>query len=284
MDIRHETLKALQQNQRTLERTRIQMGNRLTALKNNPEVFDEVGDINQLLVDEITRLEKMVDAALAEALYEHKLWDYWLSGIYGIGPSIMPQILALLLPPLPERGPSTWYKAAGLIPEPHDAGRVLVQDAAGETLAMYPEKDRTLAEEHAARLDAAVVEEQYSLYRLPRARAGGDALTHHLWLRRCLWLQAKAFVMVGKGYYRGVYERKKNQLTFKHRGNFDWPPHRLDTAARWSMIRLFLAHVWQRWSEVEGLPDRKAYVVESLGHAYIPPPEPKRIGTRLIKM
>lgn len=289
----HQVLKSLQQNKRTLERARIQVTNRLKAIKrDNLEVYEEVNDINQVVAEEIGKLEKMVDNALAEALYDHPLWDAWLSGLYGVGPSIMPQILALLLPPLSERGPSTWFKAAGLIPEETTVTRWVVQDIHGRDHSpVFSDYGECVESMDATRASATVpmhllVEEvKHVIRRLPRARAGGPKLTHHQWLRRCLWLQSRSFVMTGKGYYREWYDKTKNRLTLQHQGDPEWPAWRIDASARWSMMRLFLSHTWEMWLLTEGKStDRKAYVVERLGHTYIAPPQPKKIGAKLLKM
>ncbi len=293
MSYNHHILKELQQNARTLERTRIQISNRMGSVQRGDHtVYAEVADINALILEEIAKLEKMVDVALAEALYEHPLWDAWLSGLYGVGRSVMPQILALLLPPLPDRGPSTWFKAAGLIPEEQTLTKYVIQNWHGADLCPVFATRTECQGEWDARARGGLVSAErgdhiatitHTIKRLPRARAGGPKLTHHVWLRRCLWLQSRQFVMVGKGYYRTWYDTKKRELTGKHAGDPDWPQWRLDAAARWSMMRLFLSHLYERWAEVEGFPSRKAYVVERLGHHYLPPPAPLRVGGKLVK-
>ena len=108
--------------------------------------------------------------------------------------------------------------------------------------------------------------------RLPRARRGEGKVTYHRWLRRCLWNVGKSFVRTG-GYYRQAYEGRKARLVSLHVTDSAWPPHRLDSAARWATIKLFLSHLWEAWCEAEGIPNRRAYAVEH-GHAYVPRPMP----------
>ena len=113
--------------------------------------------------------------------------------------------------------------------------------------------------------------------RLPRPRAGGGKITYHPWLRRCLHNVATSFVRNG-GYYREVYDEGKARLTAFHEGDENWPPHRLDAVARWKTVKLFLAHLWEKWLESEGQNGRRAYVVDQLGHSYKAPPEPNGDG------
>lgn len=45
-----------------------------------------------------------------------------------------------------------------------------------------------------------------------------------------------------------------------------WTDNRVHLAALRKMEKIFLAHLWQKWREFEGLPTRKEYVFEYMGH------------------
>ena len=45
----------------------------------------------------------------------------------------------------------------------------------------------------------------------------------------------------------------------------------LDNMSVRKMIKLWLAHLWEVTRKAQGLPVRASYVVEKLGHHYIPP-------------
>ena len=219
----------------SLEKFRIQTGNRLSALERHADELDDpAAEAYRELFEVLDGFEaRFEDLMLAEAK-KYPVYDYWLKHVKGIGPALAGQLLAMLLPPLVERGPSTWYKAAGLTVEEHD----------GQS-------------------------------RLPRARAGGGKLTYYPRLRRTLYNLATSFVRAGPGYYPDEYEKRKARLVAKHEGDANWPPHRLDAVARWSTVKLFLSHLYEKWLEAEGETGRKAYVLEVLGHTtYIAPPEP----------
>ena len=233
---RHETaLKFLHNTQVSIEKARIAVGNRVKAIERGvdggqvpmPETYTSI-------LGALEAVEAEIDAAIKDELTRWPVWDLWLRHVRGIGPSLAGQMLALLLPPRADKGPSSWFKAAGLAPELRPDG----------------------------------------MMRLPRARAGEGKITYHPWLRRCLHNVAHSFVLMG-GYYRQVYEQKKAALVAKHTGDADWPPHRLDSVARWSMLKVFLGHTWEAWCEADGIPNRGPYIVAlHPEHHYIPRPLP----------
>ena len=64
-------------------------------------------------------------------------------------------------------------------------------------------------------------------------------------------------------------------------GNSDeaWPPHRIESVARWIAVKLFLAHLYERWCEVEGIERKGPYIMQygtpDQRHHYIPAPLPE---------
>lgn len=100
-------------------------------------------------------------------------------------------------------------------------------------------------------------------HRLPRARKGEGKIRHHPRLRRDLHNVATSFVR-GGGYYRMVYDAEKARLVQIHAGDESWPAYRVDSAARWATVRLFLSHLWSAWCEAEGIHDRGPYGLVTL--------------------
>ena len=226
-------LRHLHDTQVNLEKFRIALGNRVSALERGVDTATTpVPEVYERLADNALAMEHEIDAAIASELRRWPVYESWLRHVKGIGPSLAGQMLALLLPPIPDKGPSSWWKAAGLAPEQRDDGS-----------------------------------------RLPRARQGEGKITYHPWLRRCLHNVATSFVR-NRGYYRTTYDEAKARLVALHKDDTAWPPHRLDSVARWITIKRFTAHLWEAWCEVESIPRRDPYVVEKLGHHYIPRPLP----------
>jgi hypothetical protein len=222
----------------SVEKLRIALGNRVSALQRGVDDAERpVPEVYVQLAKAAEDMEALIDKGIADELETWAVWREWLRHVKGIGPSLAGQMLALLLPPIPTKGPSSWYKAAGLVPEERPDG----------------------------------------LMRLPRARAGEGKITYHPWLRRCLYNVATSFVRNG-GYYREVYEQAKARLLQLHEGETDWPPIRVDRVARWKTVKMFLAHTWEAWCEAEGIPARRPYIVDQMGHQYIPRPMPTGNG------
>lgn len=210
------------------QKARIAAGNRIEAVMRGvdaatPRALDRYRRIYAYL----ERAEAEALAGMAEESAAYPVWDYWLKHVKGIGPSLGSQLLAMLLPPIPEKGPSSWYRAAGLDPE--------------------------------LRVSSEGVEE----FRIRRPRAGEGAITYYKRLRMTLWNVAVSFIKTGgeDGYYRGVYLRRKAELRASPQ-RADWPDIRIDQVARWIMVKRFLAHLWEAWCEVEGIPNRKLYITE----------------------
>lgn len=228
-------LKGLAETAASLEKLRIGMGNRISALERGvDDAVEPVPPVYEEIMAGMERLEALVDSALADAVRKNPVYDLWLRHVKGIGPGLAAQMLAFLLPPKEGFGVGTWYKACGLSPQwREDQGK----------------------------------------WRLPRDRAGEQA-HHHRYLRRCLHNVATSIVRVG-GLYRAVYDDQKNRLVLAHTGDPAWPPLRLDQTARWITVKFLLSHLWEKWAEIEGITVRGPYVIEVLGHqGYTPAPNP----------
>lgn len=238
-DMQERTPNPLGQLHRTrmsLQKVRIGLGNRVDASRrgvdDNLDVVTDVYDKIRLQAEE---WEGELNRVSAKQLETFPVWDHWLRHVKGIGPLLAVQMLALLHTPQPNRGPSTWSKAAGMNPSVRPDGQS----------------------------------------RLPRPRVGEGTITYHPGLRKTLYLVGLSFVKTG-GYYREVYDARKARLVSQHKDDpANWPPHRLDSVAKWMAVRLFLSHLWEKWLESEGRgPGRRAYVLDVLKHQhYIAPPE-----------
>ncbi|HEY7061748.1 MAG TPA: hypothetical protein VII06_09725 [Chloroflexota bacterium] len=166
----------LYQTHVSVEKLRIQIGNRVSAIaRGADEVDPDMRQLYERLHQAAQSWEAEIESLYARQLRRWLVWQDWLQHVKGIGPQLALPLLALLLPPLEDRGPSTWYKAAGLTTEERPDGT----------------------------------------RRLPRARAGEGKITYHPGLRRQLFLVAESFVRTG-GYYREVYERQYDRLFHLH--------------------------------------------------------------------
>lgn len=228
-------IKALVETAASAEKFRIGISNRISALERGVDEAESPAEsIYRTLYERAEGMEELIDKAMRASVVGHPAYDTWLCHVKGIGPTLAAQMLAFLLPPKPQYGVGTWFKAAGLAPE------------------WRKEQDT---------------------FRLPRARKGEGKVQHHRYLRRCLYNVATSLVRVG-GFYREYYEHAKARLLRAHEGEDGWPLIRIDRVARWVTVKLLLSHLWAKWAEAEGISVRPPYVVTVLGHdGYIPPPE-----------
>lgn len=161
-------LKVLHETQKSLEKFRIQFGNRVSALSRGVDVAAKPVPVEyQLLATKAEEMEALLDTLIMREVESYAVWKAWLMHVKGIGPGLAGQMLALLLPPIPTKGPSSWYRAAGLYAEEVDG-----------------------------------------VMHLPRARAGGGKITYHPWLRRCLHNVGTSFVRNGGYYRGVYEDRK----------------------------------------------------------------------------
>ena len=252
--------------QAILERGRISADNQKRGVEDEEvlALYDEMGR-------ELAGLEERVESVMAQRVKQHPAWP-WLSKVKGVGPQMAALLLAYLLPPKPEYGPSSWYKAGGLY---------VIQGEDGQShLNRYSHlKDGQRADWH------------------PR-------------LRRNLWL-AGGCLLRAQGFYYSFYTQVKDAMARKHMGDATWLPPckpcggtgrvegvatlvreeetvvqgcapcagrgylqgRVHAVAQWKMVKLFLAHLWEVWSKAEGLETREPYPMEILGHVKIMVPE-----------
>lgn len=285
----------------SIEKQRIAMNNRIKAIERGADdMIDEIPPVYGVLLGQYENMEHTLDTAMLEELRKrYPIYNEWLRHVKGIGPALASQLLALLLPPLEDRGPSTWYKAAGLYGEERPDGTM----------------------------------------RIPQARRGEGKTTYHRWLRRCLYNVGESFVRNGGYYRevydrtkRRLYrehswkaarlmdawestgiEARRSWLEDRYgkeaiekaaktkesaallewsmrptyakaialEGNSDdtWPPIRIEKVTRWITVKLFLAHLWERWCIVNGWAPRQPYIVQygnpDERHHFIPAPLPE---------
>lgn len=245
-------MKHLYNTRKSLQKARIAVGNRVSAIERGvDENENPTSEIYTTIEGVLAEAEDRITAEMARLLRGYPVWDAWLKHVKGIGPSLASQLLAItsVLSPVEHsnRGVSIWYKAYGLIPEE-------VEDKEGNPIM-----------------------------HLPRPTKGAGKITYHPGARTLLYNIGQSFIKTGAGgYYRDVYDKAKNTLTYQHRDDpKNWTKGRIDSVARWMAVKRFLSHLWEMWLRSEGLTPRVPYAVEKLGHSYQAPPEPRKDGKKI---
>ena len=225
--VQYRPLTLLVHLQALLERGRISAGNQRRDLTDGT-----VAETYDYVTETLTALEDKTKAVMANEVRQHPAWP-WMTKVKGIGPQTASLMLAYLLPPIPEKGPSSWYKAAGLY-----AIQVTGKDGEPES-------------------------------RMPRYShlEKGQRATWHPRLRRNLYVVGTS-LMRASGFYYEFYIQVKSALALKHP---DWKG-RSHAVAFWKMVKLFLAHLYEVWAQAEGIQTRGAYPMEILGHVKIEVP------------
>lgn len=90
----------------------------------------------------------------------------------------------------------------------------------------------------------------------------GEKLHYNIRLKTTLYLIATSFLRASSPY-RAIYDSSKANYEANRP---DWNKARIHAASMRRMIKVFLAHLWNRWRTLEGLSTRPLYVHEKLGH------------------
>lgn len=121
-------------------------------------------------------------------------------------------------------------------------------------------------------------------------------------LKTLCWKIARQFVLQG-AFYRDLYDRFKDQLTERMGAYIDNPQlcprygecieklkaraertkrktkkvpckAHINNMAMRKTVKVFVAHLWEKWREIENLPTRPPYAIEQLKHkSYLKPPQ-----------
>jgi len=99
----------------------------------------------------------------------------------------------------------------------------------------------------------------------PRRRRG-QKINWNPKLRVLCWKIGESFVkMRGGGGYRDLYEKHRAEYEAREDLKKEAKGRRYAMAKR-KTVKIFLSHLWEVWRRLEGLPIRRTYVEEKLGH------------------
>lgn len=90
----------------------------------------------------------------------------------------------------------------------------------------------------------------------------GEKAHYNRRLKVACWVLASSLIR-SDGPYRVEYDRAREHYDRTHP---EWSADHKHKAAMRKVIKLFLAHLWEAWRELEGLDIRPPYALERLGH------------------
>lgn len=185
--------------------------------------------------ERLSQTEAMAFKDIETALIGIPIYDQFLKSVTGCGPA-MSGVLLATLDIHRATYPSQFWAAAGLDVAPDGRGRSRRKEHL--VTRKYIDRDGKEAE-----------------------RVG---ITFNPFLKTKLFVLASCFMRNGNEYYRSVYDNYKHRLESHPNWTDKTPGHR-NNAARRYMIKIFLADLWRKWRELEGLPIAPSYAEGKLG-------------------
>jgi len=195
-----------------------------------------IGMIRTSYPETLKKIEDDIDKEILQELKQIPIWNVWLSKIKGVGVAL----------------------GGGLIARIGDIGR-------------FPNVSKLWAYCGLHVVDGAMPQ-----------RKKGSKINWNPHLRVLAWKLGEAFVKT-KGFYRKRYEEfremedKRDYICDRCKQYFPdrkqcIDKHRFARAKR-KTVKMFMAHLFDVWRKLEGLPTPKPYAFAFLGHSkYIPPP------------
>lgn len=235
--------------------------------------FPELVLVHQFVA--LEREEKRQFRDLEQMLPEVPIYREWLADQVGVGPA-MAGVIISTLDPHKAKYISSFWKYAGL-----DVVTTTCQNCNGagclccENTGLRS-RGRSRREEH-------LVDREYTNKRGKTAIR--KSVSYEPWLKTKLFVLATSF-MRSKSPWVEVYNARKHRvMTDPNRIkialadwkkafdagepiNHTWPPGRVDLDAKRYMIKQFLAALWVKWRELEGLPVTLSYNEARRGYGH----------------
>jgi len=268
MTERTEELKLLVSTYYALQKERIQTGNRIKALERSGVAKSRATDLHEHLDEELKRIETWIADKVEDRLEGVDIYNAWLRHVPGVGPMLAAGLISVIDPISEVEKPSSLWKYAGL----HVVDGKAPKRARGTKVDWNPFA-RTLTWKISDSFvkaggyyrkvydRARHKEDNRAPFKVPIEDAQGYLLAENVG-------SIKKGEMIGRENFSKFRKQAKGRkdvlvtLTDMHKFN----------RAKRKAVKLFIAHLWAIWRDLDGLPVRVPYVVEKLGHELIPPP------------
>jgi len=214
----NDTLRALVDlRDRTLQKSRIQFGNRISAVENGKDTVN--GETLEVLTRwnmRFDELEQMADKDISRFVCDVPIVQQ-MTCVKGIGKLLAAKVVAMVDITRADTVSALWrYAGYGVV----------------EGARERPTK--------------------------------GEKLHYNARLKTTCYLIGSSFLRSGSPY-RSVYDAARE---YYEKNRPDWTKGHQHNAAMRKMIKAFLAHLWERWRQLEGLPTRELYAMEQMGHTH----------------
>jgi hypothetical protein len=249
---------------------RIKAGNRIWALQDRLGLSkEEMQPLHDFLDSRMKEMERRLQAMVKKELKGELAFEGWLGGIRGIGPCLGGGLIAWIGDPGRFDTPSALWKYCGMDvvngKAPHRARgekatwnptmRTLCWKV-GESFVKQGEGYRALYDQFKA-----AYQQSHGPGNLSRLHIHAGVEGPHR-VGQEHEDGGEKYTMDGKPLKAGATRAH----TAAEWHGFELSDGHIHAMAKRKTVKVFLAHLWQRWRELKGMPTRAVYVVEKLGH------------------
>ena len=254
----------------SLQKLRVASGNRIIAMT---QQMDEIEDIRESVLNriviELKRMENEIGKEAEDILKDIPVYTEFLSKIKGLGPILSLKLLSINWDLTKDL--SSWNAYCGLVPHVYkcqceEGHKILLPYDPNDPknpkdvkcyYVIDREKDKTTKQIKLIRCGAPIVKAEMA----PCRKYKGYAFFWNPKARTIMWLIGTSFAKTG-GFYKEIYKKwKQIYVEIKELKT----GHAIEAAKR-KAKKLFLAHFYQAYHEIEGLPWRIPYQFEYLQH------------------
>ncbi|UZE92548.1 MAG: hypothetical protein IB616_01690 [Methanosarcinales archaeon] len=263
-----EELKLMVSTYYAFQKERIQTGNRIKALERTGVAKSRAVDLHEHLDEELKRIEKWIVDKVEDQLEGVDIYNAWLRHVPGVGPMLAAGLISVIDPISEVEKPSSLWKYSGQDVVDGKApkrvrGQKVTWNPFARTLCWKLGDSFVKAGGYYRKVydRARVREDNRAPFKVPVEDAQGYLLAEKIG-------NIKKGELIGKENFSKFKKQAKGMddvlvtLTDLHKFN----------RAKRKAVKLFIAHLWAIWRDLDGLPTRVPYVVEKLGHKLIPPP------------
>lgn len=250
---------------RQIQKARIQFELRLSAIERQADL-DPTGRqqaVLQRYFERFTALEKELDADISDLLDFYVISEH-LSAVKGIGPTLSAKLISMIDIRRAETVSSLWrFAGYGMGEYWQDGNGKIIAPTSGFkwVKGKTGERERVFSEPEP--------EPDWVVVTVRDRSVAGWQRKYNARLKTACYLIGTSFLRSQSPYADEFYRaRERYQQTHS-----EWTDGHRRYAAMGNMIKLFLAHLWERWRTLEGLPVRPPYCAEYGGHTSLSKPE-----------
>lgn len=268
-----------------VQKTRIEEGNRIQDLVRRGVLPEPVAEeLHNNTEKKLEAIEKSIVEDLKKLIKYHVVWDHWLQNVNGIGTVLAAGLIAYADARKFDSVSKLWaYAGLHLIrrcsecgkrtfasPSETDAWEKKMVERLKQANERKTKKEKATDEQLLEKVHTSVCHCEESKPAMVIAkRKRGELSDWNPKLKTHCWKMGESFVKV-HGVYHDQYAKFKDEE--QRKAPEGMAQAQIHARAKRKTVKLFLAHYWQTYRELCGLPTRSPYAMEHGGHQdYIPP-------------